>query len=297
MISFESANKMRPMRTLGMVALILVAWPEFARQSSAQSPAGRGAPAPGQSPASQRPPATAVPQSYSAGQIQAGESRFVSECGFCHGRDAQGGESGPDLTRSSLVAEDVRGDKIGPVILSGRADKGMPAFRLPAADVAAIVAFIHDEKSKAESAAGGRRSVDLSDLETGNVEAGKRYFSGDGGCIKCHTLSGSFATVGTRFQGLALLQRMLNPSRGPRTGSFLPAVTITLASGQKVTGKLAYRDEFTVTLIDSDGWTHSWPAAEVKVESDDPLQAHFEPLGRYTDEEIHDLFAFLQTLR
>jgi cytochrome c oxidase cbb3-type subunit III len=280
-------------RTLGIVALLLAAPLEFAQQGSA----GRGGPAPGQSPASQRPPATGVPQSYSASQIQAGESRFLSECGFCHGRDAQGGESGPDLTRSSLVAEDVRGDKIGPVILSGRADKGMPAFRLPAADVAAIVAFIHDEKSKAESAAGGRRSVELSDLETGNVEAGKRYFSGDGGCIKCHTLSGSFATVGTRFQGLALLQRMLNPSRGPRTGSFLPAVTITLASGQKVTGKLAYRDEFTVTLIDSDGWTHSWPAAEVKVESDDPLQAHFEQLGRYTDEEIHDLFAFLQTLR
>ncbi|HEY6346920.1 MAG TPA: cytochrome c [Bryobacteraceae bacterium] len=285
------------MRTLGIVALLLAAPPEFAQQG----PAGRGGPAPGQSPASQRPPATTVPQSYSASQIQAGESRFVSECGFCHGRDAQGGESGPDLTRSSLVAEDVRGDKIGPVILSGRPDKGMPALALPAADVAAMVAFIHDEKSKAESAAGGRRSVDLSDLETGNVEAGKRYFSGDGGCIKCHMLSGSFATsfatVGARFQGLALLQRMLNPSRGPRAGPSLPAVTITLASGQKVTGKLAYRDEFTITLIDSDGWTRSWPAAEVKIESEDPLQAHFEQLGRYTDEEIHDVFVFLQTLR
>jgi cytochrome c oxidase cbb3-type subunit III len=286
---------MHPVRTLGMLALLLAATAQFARQSPAQGPAGRGGPAPGQSPASQRPPATAVPQSYSASQIQAGESRFVSECGFCHGRDAQGGESGPDLTRSSLVAEDVRGDKIGPVILSGRADKGMPAFRLPAADVAAIVAFIHDEKSKAESEAGGRRSVDLSDLETGNVEAGRRYFSGDGGCSKCHALSGSFATVGARFQGLALLQRMLNPSRGPRAGSFLPAVTITLASGQKVTGRLVYRDEFTLTLVDPDGWTRSWPAAEVKIE--DPLQAHFEQLGRYTDEEIHDVFAFLETLR
>jgi cytochrome c oxidase cbb3-type subunit III len=288
---------MHPVRTVGMLALLLAARPEFAQQSPAQSPAGRGGLAPGQSPASQRPPATTVPQSYSAGQIRAGESRFVSECGFCHGRDAQGGESGPDLTRSSLVAEDVRGDKIGPVILSGRADKGMPAFALAAADVAAIVAFIHDEKSRAESAAGGRRSVDLSDLETGNVEAGKRYFSGDGGCIKCHMLSSSFATVGARFQGLALLQRMLNPGRGPRAGSFLPAATITTASGQKVTGKLAYRDEFTITLINSDGWTRSWPAAGVKIESEDPLQAHFKQLGRYTDEDIHDVFAFLRTLR
>src|SRR5262245_16327941 len=83
-----------------------------------------------QSPASQRPPQTATPQSYPAEQIQAGQTRFASQCGFCHGRDTAGGETGPDLTRSLLVAEDVRGDKISAVVRTGRADKGMPAFDL-----------------------------------------------------------------------------------------------------------------------------------------------------------------------
>src|SRR5262245_59388403 len=101
-----------------------------------------------QSPASQRPPKTVTPQTYTKEVIQAGETRFLSQCGFCHGRDTAGGETGPDLTRSTLVAEDSRGDKIGPVVLAGRADKGMPPFDLNETDLAAIVAFIHDQKTK-----------------------------------------------------------------------------------------------------------------------------------------------------
>ena len=109
-----------------------------------------------------KPPATITAQSYPAEQVQAGQTAFASRCGFCHGRDAAGGESGPDLTRSVLVAEDVRGDKITPVVRTGRTDRGMPAVALPDADLAAIVAFIHDQKAKAESQEGGRRSVEVS---------------------------------------------------------------------------------------------------------------------------------------
>ena len=109
--------------------------------------------APPVSPASKPPPATKTPQSYPPEQVQAGETRFVGQCGFCHGRDAGGSDSGPDLIRSTLVAEDVRGDKIGPVIRQGRPDKGMPGSNLSDADIAAIVAFIHDAKAKAEAEA------------------------------------------------------------------------------------------------------------------------------------------------
>src|SRR5947208_2425080 len=116
-----------------------------------------------QSPASQKPPQTVTPQAYAPELVQRGQAVFASTCGFCHGRDAMGGETGPDLTRSPLVAEDARGDKIGPVVREGRVDKGMPAFRLADPDLAAIVAFIHAQKIKGESP-GARRSVDPSDL-------------------------------------------------------------------------------------------------------------------------------------
>ena len=224
--------------------------------------------------------------------------RFAAQCGFCHGRDAAGGEGGTDLTRSALVAADVRGSRIGPLLRSGRPDKGMPAFTLSDADLTAIVAFIHDQKTQAESATGGRRAVDASDLQTGNADAGRQYFAG--ACATCHSPSGDLAGIATRLQGLALLQRMLNPASGGRGAGPTPAaptVTVTIASGQIVTGRLAYRDEFTLALTDASGWYRSWPTGQVSFTVDDPLRAHVEQLGKYTDDDMHNVLAYLQTLR
>jgi cytochrome c oxidase cbb3-type subunit 3 len=88
---------------------------------------------------------------------------------------------------------------------------------------------------------------------------------------------------------------MLYPSGRPAPAP--PTVTVTLRSGQVVTGKLAYNDEFTIALIDSSGWHRSWPHSSVKTQIDDPLSAHFDQLGKYTDGDMHDLFAYIQTLR
>jgi cytochrome c oxidase cbb3-type subunit 3 len=251
------------------------------------------------SPASVRPPQTAVAQQYPAEQIATGRTRFAAQCGFCHGRDAGGGDTGPDLTRSGLVASDVRGDQIAPLLRSGRPDKGMPAFTLPDADVTAIVAFVHDQKTQADNAVGGRRTVDAADLQTGNAAAGKRYF--DGACARCHAAAGDLSGVATRLPPLTLLQRMLYPAaiagRGGDPSRVPQRVTVTLRSGQQVTGALAYRDEFTIALIDASGWQRSWPTAGVTVAVDDPLQAHVEQLAKYTDADMHDVLAYLQTLK
>jgi alcohol dehydrogenase (cytochrome c) len=243
-----------------------------------------------------KPPATVTSQTYAADQVQAGQTIFVARCGFCHGRDTAGGESGPDLTRSTLVSEDVRGDKIGTVVRAGRADRGMPAIALADADLAAVVAFVHDQKTRAESQEGGRRSVDAADLQTGDAGAGKRFFDGAGGCARCHAATGDLAGIATRLQGLTLLQRMLYPA--PAQGRGSPArVTVTLPSGDIVAGGLAYRDEFTIALTDSSGQHRSWPASSVKAAVDNPLDAHSKLLGTYTDDQVHDVLAYLQTLR
>jgi cytochrome c oxidase cbb3-type subunit III len=249
--------------------------------------------------ASPPPPQAGAPQSLPPEQVQAGQKVFAAHCGFCHGRDAAGGETGPDLTRSALVAEDVRGDKIGPAVRDGRVDKGMPAFRLPDPDLAAVVAFIHDQKSQAASRVGSRRSVEIADLQTGNAEAGKRYFNGTGGCSKCHSPTGDLAGVATRLQGLELLQRMLYPAtgRGARPGAAGATVSVVLPSGQTVSGALAYRDEFTIALSDSSGRYRSWATNQVTFTVNNPLDAHVEQLGKYTDEEMHDVLAYLQALR
>ena len=268
------------------VAAALLVCASLAATAATRTPGGGD-----QAPASQ----TAAAQSYSPEQVDAGQKIFAAQCGFCHGRDAMGGESGPDLTESALVSQDVRGDKLGPMIRAGRTDKGMPAFTLSDFELIATVAYIHDQKRKSELP-GRRRTVDLADLQTGSAEAGKRYF--DSACTKCHSAAGDLAGIAARLKGLALLQTMLYPGTGrDAKPPAPPKVTVTLASGQKVSGVVAYRDEFTIALTDAEGWYRSWPTRQVKFIVDDPLEAHVEQLGKYTDRDMHDVLAYLQTLQ
>jgi cytochrome c oxidase cbb3-type subunit III len=263
----------------------------------AQAPAtGAGARRdPSQSPAAQPRPKSSAPQIYAADQIKEGAARFASQCGFCHGRDSTGGESGPDLTRSTMVAEDMRGDKLLPFLRVGRPDKGMPAYDLPADELNQMVAFIHSQMDKFATLGGGRRSVEPEDLRTGNPTAGRSYFNGAGKCSSCHSPTGDLAGVATRYQGLALLRRMLSPGGNPAPKP--PTVKVTLPSGEKITAPIASEDEFSITILDSSGARRKYQKDVVKVEVDNPLSAHFVQLGKYTDSDMHDVYGYLETLK
>jgi cytochrome c oxidase cbb3-type subunit 3 len=229
--------------------------------------------------------------SYPPDLVRKGSALFRQDCSFCHGRNAGGGESGPDLTRSRLVTEDVDGDKIGPVVRNGRTDKGMPRFDRSDEEIASLVAFIHTRQNDALTKTGGRKGVDPSDLQTGNAEAGKQYFNGAGGCATCHSPTGDLAGIASRLQGLRLEEQMLYPKHAKSR------VTVTLAPGQTITGTLAYLDEFTVGLTDPTGSYRSWRTRDVQYKVDAPVNAHVELFSKYTDDDIHNLMAYLQTLR
>jgi cytochrome c oxidase cbb3-type subunit 3 len=228
---------------------------------------------------------------YTPELIEKGSILFAQHCAFCHGRDAGGGEDGPDLTRSTLVVADVAGDKIAPVIREGRIENGMPRFALPDPEIAELVAFIHDQKTQADTRKGGRRGVDVADLQTGNAERGKQYFNGAGKCASCHSPTGDLAGIARRYEGLKLEERMLYP-RGAKA-----KITVTVRSGQTITGELAYRDEFIVGMLDGSRHYRSWPVNLVKYTIDAPAEVHADLLPKYTDADIHDLMAYLQTLR
>jgi len=232
-----------------------------------------------------------------------GEALFQTSCGFCHGRDATGGATGPDLTDSALVAQDRSGDKIGPVVRTGRPEKGMPPFAgISATDLKKIVEYIHTRKTDVDKTPGRRRKVSAADLSTGSADAGRAYFEGAGGCKACHSATGDLAGIAAKYRGLALMQRFLNPTGnaslapGEKAKPNPVTATVTLPSGETVSGPLAFRDEFTIALRDANGWFRSWPQSQVKVSIKDPLQAHADQLAKYTDEDIHNLFAYLQTL-
>jgi mono/diheme cytochrome c family protein len=226
-----------------------------------------------------------------SGLAEAGGMLFHQNCAFCHGRDAMGGETGPDLTESKLVLSDTTGEKIAEVVREGKPNNKMPGFNFSSQEIQSLIAFIHFREAEAKTHPGGRRGVSVEDLQTGNAKAGKEYFDGPGGCVKCHSPRGDLAGLANRYQGLQLERRMLYPRDATST------VTVTLPTGQKVNGTLAYRDEFTVALRDSTGFYRSWPTNLVRFTVQSPADAHVELFSKYTDEDIHNLMAYLQTLR
>mgnify|MGYP001556091367 CR=1 FL=1 len=236
-------------------------------------------------------PAAGGSASATSGLADAGGAIFQRNCAFCHGRDAEGGETGPDLTRSKLVLADVAGNNISEVVRNGRPEKKMPAFNFSTQEMETLTAFIHEQVAKASTRKGGRRGVDVSDLQTGNAEAGKQYFNGAGTCSKCHSATGDLADIARRYEGLDLEKRMLYPR------DVKSHVTVTLPSGQKITGTLAYLDEFTVGLRDDSGRYRSWSTSRVKYAVDAPVNAHVELFSQYPDADIHNVMAYLQTLR
>jgi cytochrome c oxidase cbb3-type subunit III len=239
------------------------------------------------------PPAesSSEPEPEPSSAVQAGNALFRQNCSFCHGRDAMGGETGPDLTRSKLVLSDSTGEQIMTVIREGRPGNKMPAFKFSDQEMQSLLAFIRFREEEAKAHPGGRRGVDVSDLQTGNAEAGKQYFNGAGGCAKCHSPTGDLAGIADRYQGLKLEQQMLYP------WNVKSKVTVTLPSGEKISGTLAYLDEFTVALLDSTETYRSWSTSRVHYAVDAPVNAHVEQFPKYTDDDIHNLMAYLQTLR
>jgi cytochrome c oxidase cbb3-type subunit 3 len=232
----------------------------------------------------------AKPSSLS--EPERGKELFARHCSFCHGRDAAGGESGPDLTSSRLVARDVRGDRIRAVVHDGRTEKGMPAFPgLTLPEVNEVIAFLRDQTRKMNAKPGGRSGVDVADLQTGNVEQGKAYFNGPGKCFSCHSPTGDLAGIATRREGLELEMQMLYPQNAKAR------LTVTTTSGETFTGRLTFKDEFHIAMTDSEGWHRSWPIRDVQFKIDSPSDAHIAQFEKYSDADIHNLMAYLQSLR
>jgi cytochrome c oxidase cbb3-type subunit III len=219
-----------------------------------------------------------------------GRKQFEQSCGFCHGADATGAR-GPDLLRSPLVAHDVKGNQVGSVIRQGRPDKGMPAMPLSDAQILDIAAFLHARAAEALKSASVPKAYPVERLLTGNAEAGKAFFNGAGGCNKCHATTGDLAGIAGKYSPIDLEARMLYPE-----GKHATAV-VTLPSGEQVLGEVRHADDFVIAVRDAAGWYRSFQRDRVKVELQDPLAAHRELLEKLTQADVHNLFAYLETLK
>jgi cytochrome c oxidase cbb3-type subunit 3 len=290
---------------LGAVALAaekpfssLAAQQEQGQQTAPQTPAKP----PGTPPApAARPSAYPVRAAAAPAVVQRGRQIFSANCSFCHGSDARGGEGGPNLIRSELVLNDNNGELIATVVQNGRPDKGMPKFDLSLEEIASIAAFIHSMP------VGGRaETTGTVDPLVGDAKAGEAYFNGPGKCAGCHSVSGDLTGIGAKYTDVRALQgAMLSGGAAARQGyAALPesarkTVTVTMQSGETVKGQLDQIDDFMVALTDSDGNYHSYVrhGDNPKVTISNPLQPHFDMLRNFKDEDIHNVTAYLVTLK
>jgi len=225
-------------------------------------------------------------------QVERGHKQFQQACGFCHGADATGAR-GPDLVRSALVAHDVNGNLIGEVVHNGRPDKGMPPLPLAGEQIADIAAFLHARAKEALESSGVPADYPVERLLTGSADKGKAFFEGPGGCKNCHSTTGDLAGISKKYSSIELEAHMLYPDDPP------VAAVLTLGSGEQISGTLSHMDDFTVSIRvgGKNGWYRSFPRNEVKVELQDPLKAHRELLPKLTSADMHNLFAFLNSLK
>jgi cytochrome c oxidase cbb3-type subunit 3 len=76
-------------------------------------------------------------------------------------------------------------------------------------------------------------------------------------------------------------------------------VKVTLPNGRTSSGTLVAITDFYVTLVDATGARRTFPRDNdvPRVEVTDPLQAHLDMLLKYTDVNMHNLTAYLVTLK
>ncbi|MDQ2711667.1 MAG: cytochrome c [Acidobacteriota bacterium] len=230
-----------------------------------------------------------------------GKAIYVAQCASCHGPNARGNDNGPDLVRSLTVLHDRYGSTVAPFLqASHKVQSSASSAILTASQIKDLSHFLHQQVD--DTLRSGPYSKVLNVL-TGDPKAGAAYFNGAGGCSGCHSPTGDLAGIASKYDPPTLQQRFLFPrtigfGRNGMTPPKPTMVTVTPPNGQPVSGTLDRIDDFTVALRDSSGEYHSWTRTpDLKVEKNDPYEGHYELLDKYTDKDIHDVVAYLETLR
>jgi cytochrome c oxidase cbb3-type subunit 3 len=236
-------------------------------------------------------------------QVARGQQLFRSNCSFCHGSDARGGETGPNLVRDQVVLADQRGELITPIVQTGIPARGMPKFALSTQEIAAIAAWLHSQPLS------DRGTPSSLDIVVGNAKEGEAYFNGAGRCTQCHSATRDLAGIGGRYEPKTIQNLIVSGggsgfgrrSAGSPPPPKLPPTTVavTFPSGETVKGELDHLSAFVVALRQADSTYRSFARRDSipTVVVTNPLQWHIDMLPQWRDADIHNLTAYLVTLK
>jgi mono/diheme cytochrome c family protein len=248
-----------------------------------------------------------VAQQPDPAAVARGRQTFTTNCAACHGPAGRGGAEGmTDLTRSAIATAPDPAALVA-FLKVGRPERRMPPFALADADVADLSAYFRTIAVPAGRGGGGRNAINA--VVVGDAAAGERYFNGAGKCATCHSPAGDLNGIGSRLTAAQIQGRIVyprdngnyppsfnsppNPSEAPRT------VVVTMANGEKLSGTLMWLTDFIVTLKDAGGILRTFArhGDTPSVVVTDPLQYHLDHMRVLTDKNMHDLTAYLGTLK
>jgi cytochrome c oxidase cbb3-type subunit III len=263
-------------------------------------------------PAQQRPPGD--PE-----LIAKGKQLFTATCVACHGADLRGGVTGgPNLLRSAVVLMDQKGELILPIVHGARAERGMPPQpQLTDDDVKAIAEYIHSVVATARGQGAPPESeAPPPNALVGDAKAGEAYFNAK--CASCHSPTGDLAGIGSRIDEAKNLQnywvvggggggngrggrggRGAQGAQGASSDRRTVTAVVTMPNGEKVQGQVARLDNFFITLLLDDGRlrTIRRDGTVPKIDVKDPLEFHKNLPAILTDKDMHDVTAYLATLK
>lgn len=231
--------------------------------------------------------------------VDRGKAAFGINCGFCHGSDARGGSTGPNLWRSEVILTDRDGSAITKVIREGRPDKGMPPLPLPEDQIKDVIVYLRSLPASGRDPARSRPTT----IVVGDAAKGERYFQQT--CAACHSPTGDLRGLAAKYPDPRQLQHawLMPGSQRSAPGAPVvnrrPTITVTLPTGETFKGTVARIDDFIVSLTDDSGTLRTFKRtpAGPKIDIEDKLEPHRKLVPIYQDADIHNLTAYLVTLK
>jgi cytochrome c oxidase cbb3-type subunit 3 len=236
-----------------------------------------------------------------------GKALWDANCASCHAADMRGAAGGVNLVHNQLVMDDQNGELIAKVVSAPHAKGKAPKMDWTSAQVADAAIYMHTFMNYRTIVM--PPDINGAILAVGKPAAGEAYFNAK--CASCHSITGDLKGIGTKYPEPKTMQNTLvsGGGGGGRGGGAAAdgasssrrtvTVTVTMPNGQKYDGRLISRDSFLVTLAEADGTqrTIRINGDVPKVEVHDPMKAHRDLLSVYTDDDIHNLTAYLVTVK
>ena len=131
-----------------------------------------------------------------------GRALWASHCIDCHGSQARGSDTGPNIIRTKVVNFDrsavQAGSVLGPFLKAGHPTQSQkPSASFTDEEVVALANFL---RQRVNDTMRGSPLFTVGDIVIGDAKAGEAYFNGEGACATCHNAtSRNLAGISTRI--------------------------------------------------------------------------------------------------